>query len=154
MNAMRFRQVPTQQVFIWIFLALFWLAESLDNVHRYRARHNPGQATFYEVMTVIWIIILLIYLYGLLFCRVEFDPTSLRLRIGFRSTRIPYDNIVAARPVLTSKGKIIPHQVELETARLSPSIYPHDYRRIAVADPDAFIRALRDKAPHAEQEPV
>ena len=40
------------------------------------------------------------------------------------------------------------------TARVSRDTYPHDYRRIAVSNPAAFLSALRQRVPQAEFDPA
>jgi hypothetical protein len=149
---MRFRPASARTTIFWLLLVLFWVALMADNLHRDRIRHDTGQAHFHEVMLLIWIAIAFLHLWVYFLGRIELEPATLFLRHGFWGARIPYDNIVAVRRVETAKGKPVPHQVEIETARLSRDIYPHDYRRLAVSDPRALTASLREKAPQAEYE--
>jgi hypothetical protein len=149
---MRFRPAPATTTIFWLLFVLLWVALDVDNLRRARIHHDTGQAHFHEVILLIWIAIALLHLYVYFFGRIELEPATLFLRHGFWGRRIPYDNIVAVRPAETPKGKPLPHQIEIETARLSRDIYPHDYRRLAVSDPRALAASLREKAPQAEYE--
>ncbi|HTV10001.1 MAG TPA: hypothetical protein VMD97_13240 [Candidatus Aquilonibacter sp.] len=149
---MRFRPGSAKTTTFWLLLILFWIALTLDNLRRDRMHHDIGQAHFHEVLLLVWVVIAFLHLYLYFFGYIELEPSSLFLRHGLWGPRIPYGNIVAVRPAETAKGKPIPHQIEIETAALSPGIYPHQYRRLAVADPRALAANLREKAPHAEYE--
>ncbi len=150
---MRFRPASLGPTIYWVFLTLFWVALTADSVHRDLVRHRTGQLHFHEFTLLFFVAILFIHVYLYLFSCIELEPATLFLRRGLGGgTRIPYNNIVAVRPVQTANGRPIPNQVEIETARLSRDIYPHNYHRIAVADPRALAASLREKAPQAEYE--
>jgi hypothetical protein len=149
---MRFRPGSAKTTIFWLLFVLLGFAFDADDLRRDRIHHNTGQAHFHEVMLLFWIAIAFLHLYLYLFGRIELEPATLFLRHGYWGPRIPYDNIVAVRPAETPKGKPLPHQIEIETSSLSRDIYPHKYRRFAVADPRALAASLREKAPQAEYE--
>lgn len=149
---MRFRSVATGQTLIWVILAIAEIAISSARIHKHLARQQTNLIGIDEVTLAAWGVVLILWLSQFFVGRIELEQDGLRLRGILRSTRIPYFQVVGIRPVRNSRGKQILNQIELETARLSADIYPHNYVVIAVSDPQAVLRAIHEKVPAAEYE--
>jgi hypothetical protein len=64
--------------------------------------------------------------------------------LGNHNKNIPYNTIVAVRPQPDARDSA---NLEIETARVSPDIYPHNYVIIAPKDRNGFFGALRSHLP-------
>ena len=126
-----------------IAICIGWILISWDNVQRHSRYFHSFDRHFYAVGLVFWIAALLLHLWIMFFSTVEVAAESLRLRLGFHPVMIPYTSIVAVTPVCDAKGNVKPKTLEIEIAKLGRDIYPHAYRELRFADPDAFLTALR-----------
>jgi hypothetical protein len=131
-----------------IWLCAFWIVLSAFNLHRDMNRHHRYDAVFHAVCLFIFVSALALHIYLFFSGSITLDEETLTFRQSLRPLTLPYAAIVDAQPAFTPAGKMLTHMVELEIARVAPDIYPHEYRKVYLSDPDDFLEALR---PHLTQ---
>jgi hypothetical protein len=92
-------------------------------------------------VVIIWCLLIALYSTKSLFGGWQFTTDALNFHwLGNHGTKIPYNSIVAVRPQPDAN-------LEIETARVSRDIYPHNYVIIAPKDRTGFLQALRSHLP-------
>jgi len=76
----------------------------------------------------------------------EVHASFLRHRFLWRSKDIPFNSVVAVRPAVVS-DKVSAKNLEVEVAKVSPTVYPHSYLILKLYNRDGFIQAIRATAP-------
>ena len=139
---------------MWIGLSILMVGSQISRIYDHMATGNTGRAYISGVTAATWILIGAFYLWILLFGRVEITETEVRSQMAFSSHVFLLSNIIGIRPAFTDGGRLIAKSVELEIARLSPDIYPHEYVKVQVDDPARFAQELHERVPSAAYEPV
>jgi hypothetical protein len=135
----------------WLVLAIFQVALNFLRWRQQQAKGGSYLGIASEIVAVLWALVFVGYLLGPVWNYWEFDANCVRIREFWRTKQIPYHSIVAVRNTLGLSDKPERRRLEIETARISASIYPHDYLVVDTpTDRDAFLQALRDRAPEAE----
>jgi hypothetical protein len=140
---MRFSVRKADGSTIQMWLCVFWIVLSTLNLQKDLKRHHSYEAGFHIFGLVVFTAALALHLYFWFFGSITLSHDTIVIRQSFRPLTLPYSAIVAAQPTFTPSGKTVPHVVELEIARLSPEVYPHEYRNVYLRDSDAFLEAVR-----------
>ncbi len=133
---------------VQMWLCVAWIVMTSLNLHRDLNKHHDYDAVFHIVTLIVFTSALALHIYFFFSGNITLDADTLTIRHSLRPLTLPYSAVVDAQPAFTPAGKILTHVVELEIARLAPDIYPHEYRKLYLSDPDAFLEALR---PHLQQ---
>lgn len=128
---------------IQIWLSAFWTVTSSMNLAHDVKQHKMSGTIFHGVCLLIFVTALAFHVYFFFNGSIDLNNDSLTIKQGISPLTLPYTSVVNAGPAFTSAGKMMTHVVEIEIARISPDIYPHEYRKVYLRDPDAFLDALR-----------
>lgn len=127
---------------VWVSTAILQISLNAIRLNRTHAINGSGIRFAAILSTVLWTIVLVLYIVQIFTSHWKLNATSIRTGGLWKVTEIPYHSIVAVRP---SKKR----DVEIETARISPAIYPHSYVIATPSDRSAFLQALRAHIPQA-----
>ena len=139
---------------MWIGLSILMVGSQISRVHDHLVVGATGRAYLSGFTAAAWVLIGAVHLWMLIFGRVEITDTEVRSQMAFRSRSFLLSNIVGIRPAFTDGGRLIAKNVELEIARLSPDIYPHEYVKLPVDNAAGLAQALHERVPAAAYEPV
>jgi hypothetical protein len=113
----------------------------------YRHVNSGRHFLFDSVLTAMWCLILLLYATKPFFSEWRVTADSLALYLfNRRGKNIPYRSVVAVRRQPDAKD---PDTLEIETASISPDVYPHSYVIITPKDRTGLLQALRTHLPPA-----
>ncbi|WP_047487013.1 hypothetical protein [Terriglobus sp. TAA 43] len=130
-----------------IVISLVWVIFSADRL----TSHSVYSLSYRRWLTVIaltlWLLCLCMNVLFYLSGKVQFTERSLRIRQGLRSVFIPYSSIVSFQQACDGKGKLKRNVVELEVAKLSHDLYPHQYKELHLKDMPGFLAALQQRVP-------
>ena len=144
---MRYRMKikPAFMDLVWIFIALLQIVSIGDRLHRHTNSGHRFQITSDLLITVFWCLILLFYASKPFFSDWRLTADALTFYwLGRPGKKIIYSKIVAIRPQPGAKD---PDSLEIETAQVSPEVYPHNYVIVAPKDRNGFLQALRSHLP-------
>jgi hypothetical protein len=129
----------------WICFALLQIANVGDRIYRHKNSGNGFLSWSDIAFLIVWCIILLLYATKPFFAEWRFTADALVFHwFGIHNKKIAYRTIVAVRPQPSAKH---PAKLEIETARVSADVYPHNYVVIAPRDKNGFLEALRSHLP-------
>lgn len=121
-----------------IVTTIFRLRDHINSGHRFR---NASDI----FVVILWSLLISLYATKSFFGGWQFTTDGLNFNwFGRQTKKIPFNTIVAVRPQPDAKKSA---NLEIETARVSPDIYPHNYVVIAPKDRNGFLGALRFHLP-------
>jgi hypothetical protein len=139
----RFKLEPAS--LMWIALALCEIALECVRIHKKLAANEMGWVTASVISLAAWTLILTFNFVQSTFGYWEVDASSIRYRRFWKISELPVSSIAAIRPETSSERS--PKAIEIEIARLGPSIYPHSYLIASPADREGFMQAVQINAP-------
>jgi len=130
-----------------IVISLVWVIFSADRLTSHSVYSHSYRRWLTVITLTLWLLCLCMNVLFYLSGKVQFTERSLRIRQGLRSVFIPYSSIVSFHQASDSKGKLKRNVVELEVAKLSHDLYPHQYKELHLKDMAGFLAALQQRVP-------